>query len=62
MKMFHFTLAFLALFSSSLFAHEGHDHSSPMAFFEHLLWMAPMVIAVAVAFYWFENRKQNNKD
>lgn len=62
MKILNFVVACLALFSTSAFAHAGHDHNSPMAFFEHLLWMAPMVIAVALAFYWFENRKQNNKD
>lgn len=62
MKVINFVIACFALLSSSAFAHEGHDHSSPMAFFEHLLWMAPMVIAVGLAFYWFENRKQNNKD
>ena len=62
MKVLNFFIACIALVSSTAFAHEGHDHNSPMAFFEHLLWMAPLVIAVAVAFYWFENRKQSNKD
>lgn len=62
MKLIKFFAAMLMLVSSQVFAHEGHDHSSPAAFFEHLLWMAPMVIAVAAAFYWLENRKQNNKD
>lgn len=62
MKIINLVMVIIALFSSASFAHQGHDHSSPMAFFEHLLWMAPMVIAVGMAFYWFENRKQNKKD
>lgn len=63
MKFLKFVLAFLALVSTDLLAHAGHDHGNPIvAFFEHLVWMAPIVIAVALAFYWFENRKQNNKD
>lgn len=62
MKVINFVITCLALLSWGAFAHEGHDHSNPMAFFEHLLWMAPMVIAVGLAFYWLENRKQNNKD
>lgn len=63
MKFTKIILAFVAMLSTDLFAHSGHDHGNPvMAFIEHLVWMAPAVIAVAAAFYWFENRKQSNKD
>ena len=56
-------MACIALLSTDLYAHSGHDHGNPiMAFFEHLVWMAPAVIAVALAFYWVENRKQGKKD
>lgn len=62
MKFISFVGLILAMFSTNVFAHAGHDHNSPMAFFEHLIWMAPMVIAVAGAFYWFETKKHNHKD
>lgn len=63
MKFLKFIMACVALLSTDLYAHSGHDHGNPiMAFFEHLVWMAPAVIAVALAFYWIENRKQDNKD
>ena len=41
-----FTL--LIMFSFSAFAHEGHDHNSPLAFLVHLVWIAPAIIAVAL--------------
>lgn len=62
MKAMKYLSALTAIVSGTAAAHGGHDHSSPMAFFEHLVWMAPIVIAVALAFYWFENRNQNKQD
>lgn len=63
MKLVKSILALSATVSTSVFAHSGHDHGNPiMAFFEHLVWMAPAVIAIAMAFYWVENKKQDKKD
>ncbi|QQX81421.1 hypothetical protein JK628_06035 [Shewanella sp. KX20019] len=39
----------LALTSSSAIAHPGHDHSAPSADLLHLLWAAPVALAVVAA-------------
>lgn len=36
-------LAFAAL---PTFGHAGHDHSHPLATLVHLLWLAPLMLAV----------------
>ena len=47
--MHRLTLALL-LFSLSMssVAHDGHDHSIPMADLIHLLWITPLLIVVIV--------------
>ena len=44
--MYRLTLTLLLLLVSlPNVAHDGHDHSLPMAGLIHLLWIAPMLIA-----------------
>lgn len=55
--MTKYILLILSLFFSSLVsAHSGHDHSSPAAFFVHLLWLAPVAIAALVAYFLLKKR------
>lgn len=39
------------LFSNSLFAHPGHDHSAPGSGLIHLLWLVPFIIAAIVVVF-----------
>ncbi len=44
----------LALFSSVVFAHPGHDHSAESANLIHLLWAAPVLLAAIVTYKWLK--------
>ncbi|REL26493.1 hypothetical protein DXX93_07785 [Thalassotalea euphylliae] len=46
-----FLLALTLVFSGLAYAHPGHDHNDPMAMLVHLLWLAPIAIALVVAVY-----------
>ena len=55
--MYRIALAiWLLIISSPSFAHTGHEHANPMANLDHLLWLAPLMIGVAVLFYQFNKR------
>ncbi|REL29856.1 hypothetical protein [Thalassotalea euphylliae] len=49
-------------FSSLSFAHPGHDHSDPMAMLIHLLWLAPIGLAFAIAFRLKKKHAGNSKE
>ena len=55
--MYRIALAiWLLIISSPSFAHTGHDPASPMANVVHLLWLAQLMIGVAVLFFQFNKR------
>ena len=54
-------LAFVLLFSEQVYAHPGHDHGGPFAWMEHLLWLAPAIIAVGIVFY-IKRQKASDKE
>lgn len=43
-------LVFALLFSAQVLSHPGHDHASPFAWIEHLLWVVPIAIAAGIVF------------
>lgn len=55
-------LLLLTSFTSlSAFAHPGHDNQSSLAFFVHLVWLAPVIFAAYIAINFFKNKKFTNK-
>ena len=41
----------ILLISTPIFAHSGHDHNAADAGLVHLLWLAPVIAAIAVISY-----------
>ncbi len=62
MKYINVVIAFLTGFSSSAFAASSFNQHSSFMFFERLLWIAPLVIIAAFAFYWLGGKGQSGLD
>ena len=60
MKLIKLLSLTMSVFSMSVFAHAGHDHSDPSALFIHLLWLAPIAIAGVIAFKYTSSKKQQD--
>jgi|GEM_PF-1680398 len=46
----------VTLFSQLAWSHGGHDHSASDAGLIHLLWLAPVIIAAAIAYHHFSRK------
>lgn len=49
------------LISAPAFSHSGHDHSAANAGLIHLLWLAPVILAMVVISYRKIKTKSDNK-
>lgn len=54
-------ISITALFSSNLFAHEGHDHAHWTSNFVHILFYASIVAVAAAVSYALFKRYSNKK-
>ena len=62
MKYINVVVAFLTVFSSNALAESSFNQHSSFVFFERLLWIAPLVIVAAFAFYWLGGKGQSGLD
>jgi membrane protein YdbS with pleckstrin-like domain len=56
-----FSLMLLSLFSSSVFAHPGHDHNHWMSHAIHVTLVLAIVVIVAVAVHMYRRKKAVNQ-